>query len=128
MGKKPFACGGRPVHERQTRGGRGTFAPRLPGTAIALGVAVLFQELPMRLHDALSFASRQIDQDHEIQRRIRSEFAEMPELKLTTWQASRLFDVEARRCERVLATLVDIGALRISGASFVRADSGSRSA
>jgi hypothetical protein len=82
----------------------------------------------MRLHEALSLSNRQADHDQELQWRIRSEFAEMPELKLTTWQASRLFGLDPRRCELVLAQLVAAGALCMSGAAFVRADSGSRSA
>jgi hypothetical protein len=52
--------------------------------------------------------------------RIRAEFAEMPGLSLTLAQASRLFDVEVRRCEQILASLVESGQLGIRGKRFVR--------
>lgn len=52
--------------------------------------------------------------------RIRAEFTEMPGLSLTLAQASRLFDVEVRRCEQILASLVESGQLAIRGKRFVR--------
>lgn len=55
--------------------------------------------------------------------RVRAEFAEMPGLKLTLSQASRLFHLEANRCEEVLATLVDAGQLVLRGKTFVRTPS-----
>ena len=57
--------------------------------------------------------------DRDLQVRIRAEFREMPGLKLTLRQASRLFNVDATRCERALARLVAAGALRIAEGSFV---------
>ena len=43
--------------------------------------------------------------------RVRSEFKEMPCLRLTCGQAQRLFDLRADVCARVLAGLVDEGTL-----------------
>jgi len=62
-------------------------------------------------------AGEQIDRD--LQLRIQAEFREMPGLKLTLAQASRLFNVDATRCERALRQLVAAGALRIDERSFV---------
>jgi hypothetical protein len=58
--------------------------------------------------------------DRDLQIRIRAEFAEMPGLKLTLPQASRLFDVETAKCARALERLVAAGALSIDEGSFVR--------
>ncbi len=44
--------------------------------------------------------------------RVRSEYREMPGLKLTCEQAERLWDLDAAACERVLAALVDTKFLR----------------
>ncbi len=48
----------------------------------------------------------------EMLRRVRSEYHEMPGLKLTGEQAQRLWDLDARLCERVLAALVETKFLR----------------
>ena len=53
-------------------------------------------------------------------RRIRAEFAEMPGLKLTVPQASRLFQLEMVRCHQVLTFLVDTGQLVLRGNTFLR--------
>jgi hypothetical protein len=45
--------------------------------------------------------------------RVRSEFTEMPGLRLTLLQAMRLFDLGREACERVLRTLVEEGTLRL---------------
>jgi len=58
--------------------------------------------------------------DRDLQSRIRVEFAEMPGLKITLPQASRLFHTEAARCERALGRLVAAGALSINEGTFVR--------
>ena len=60
------------------------------------------------------------NQEHDIHLRIQAEFVEMPGLKLTLPQASRLFNLERTVCERVLGTLVDRRVLSLSGAMFVR--------
>jgi hypothetical protein len=52
--------------------------------------------------------------------RIRAEFAEMPGLKLTLPQASRLFQLEMVRCQQVLTSLVDTGQLVLRGNTFLR--------
>jgi hypothetical protein len=57
--------------------------------------------------------------DRDLRCRIQAEFEEMPGLKLTLRQASRLFDVDVATCERLLAQLVVSGALGMSGGSFV---------
>lgn len=59
--------------------------------------------------------------DTDLETRIRAEFAEMPGLKLTLPQASRLFNVERVRCEQILLGLVTDGELSNSGGSFLRA-------
>ena len=43
--------------------------------------------------------------------RARSEYLEVPGLRLTPWQAARLWGVESGMSERVLVTLVDCGFL-----------------
>ena len=56
-------------------------------------------------------------------RRAKAEFLEMPGLRLTPAQAQRLWAVDRRLCDAVLAALVDARFLVPSGnASFVRAD------
>ena len=65
-------------------------------------------------------------QDRDLGVRIRAEFAEMPGLKLTLPQASRLFNLDPRKCERVLGALVDGGALSISQGAFVHGGAGRR--
>jgi|RhiMethySRZTD1v2_1073278.scaffolds.fasta_scaffold00313_26 hypothetical protein len=57
--------------------------------------------------------------DPDLRCRIQAEFEEMPGLKLTLRQASRLFNVDVATCERLLAELVVSGALRLSEGSFV---------
>jgi hypothetical protein len=57
--------------------------------------------------------------DRDLQYRIRAEFEEMPGLKLTLRQASRLFNVDLDRCERALTQLVAARALCVSEESFV---------
>lgn len=58
--------------------------------------------------------------DHELHRRIQAEFAEMPGMRLTLPQASRLFSLEPTLCERVLGTLVERRLLSLRGTMFVR--------
>ncbi len=58
-------------------------------------------------------------------RQIRGEYREMPGLKLTVAQASRLWHVDASRVERMLEVLVADGVLRrtLTGAYLVRSES-----
>ena len=75
-----------------------------------------------RMHDTRS----QDPQDRDLGVRIRAEFAEMPGLKLTLPQASRLFHLDVRKCERVLGALVNGGALSISHGAVVHGGAGRR--
>ena len=60
--------------------------------------------------------------------RVQAEFREMPGLKLTLPQASRLFSIEPNRCERVLGALVHAGHLATDGKAFASPRGGRRSA
>lgn len=62
--------------------------------------------------------------DHDTLARICAEYAEMPGLTLTLWQASRLFGLETARCEQFLRLLVHNGVLRRHGNSFAHGSSG----
>lgn len=64
--------------------------------------------------------------EDDLHLRIRAEFHEMPGLKLTLPQASRLFSVETWRCASILGRLVDAGVLTTDGRAFVRAGVGRR--
>ena len=57
--------------------------------------------------------------DHHLHERIHAEFREMPGLKLTLRQASRLFDVDPWRCEQALVALVRSGTLHRQGDAFL---------
>lgn len=48
---------------------------------------------------------------HELVRRVRGEFAEMPGLRLNLPQAQRLWGLDALRCAAVLDALVESGVL-----------------
>jgi hypothetical protein len=58
--------------------------------------------------------------DRDLQSRIRAEYDDMPGLKLTLSQASRLFNVDTDTCARVLVRLIADGVLSIREESFVR--------
>ena len=66
------------------------------------------------------------DTDSDLEMQIRAEFAEMPGLQLTVPQASRLFNVEQVRCERILEGLVTHGDLSACCGSFRRLDTAPR--
>jgi hypothetical protein len=56
-------------------------------------------------------------------RRARADYKEMPGLRLTAAQASRLWALDAPLCATVLSQLVEQGFLtRAANAAFVRAD------
>lgn len=62
----------------------------------------------------------------EALRRIKSEFVEMPGLRLTSAQAQRLGGFDAEFCDAILGALVDARFLLKAGdGTFVRADHGS---
>jgi hypothetical protein len=66
--------------------------------------------------------------EHALRLRVTAEFREMPGLRITLAQASRLFAVDRARCASILSTLVERGVLITDGREFTRADSGRRSA
>ena len=66
--------------------------------------------------------------DRVLCERIYGEFSEMLDLRLTLAQASRLFNLEERRCLRVLNALVAQGALWNNGREFLARNVGRRSA
>jgi hypothetical protein len=82
----------------------------------------------MRRLETLSEAPPPEGGDDALHHRIRSEFAEMPGLRLTLRQASRLFDIEPTHCLDVLTGLVADGILAVSYGVFVRAGAGRRQA
>jgi hypothetical protein len=52
---------------------------------------------------------------------IQMEYAEMPELKLTFWQAQRLWNFSEELCERALTALIASGFLaRTADGAYVR--------
>ena len=57
-------------------------------------------------------------EEHDLCDRIQAEFREMPGLKLTLPQASRLFGIELTRCGRVLGALVHARCLATDGKTF----------
>ena len=63
---------------------------------------------------------------HEVVRRIRGEFLEMPGLRLTREQAQRLWRLDERSCNAVLGALLDARFLaRTRDGAFVRHDGNS---
>jgi hypothetical protein len=63
-------------------------------------------------------------EEHDLCARVQAEFREMPGLRLTLPQASRLFSIEPARCERVLGALVQAGYLATDGTAFACARGG----
>ncbi len=57
--------------------------------------------------------------DRDLRCLVCTEYEEMPGLKLTLRQASRLFNVDVPTCERVLVQLVAAGTLSIVDGLFV---------
>jgi hypothetical protein len=56
---------------------------------------------------------------HAVVNRVRSEFIEMPGLRLTVRQAARLWGLEAAACEKVIDVLVRASFLRWTPAGLV---------
>jgi hypothetical protein len=67
-------------------------------------------------------------EEQALRARIAAEFREMPGLRLTLAQASRLFSTDPVPCERVLSGLVARGELSTDGRLFARADARRRCA
>lgn len=58
----------------------------------------------------------------DLKTRVRSEFIEMPGLRLTTAQAQRLWNLDREECEAVLSILIEERILkRTKDGAFVRA-------
>jgi len=62
--------------------------------------------------------------DRELHVRIHAEYQEMPGLKLTLAQASRLFNLEPGQCANALNALVNGGVLRTDGHTFLHVRGG----
>jgi hypothetical protein len=62
--------------------------------------------------------------DRQLWDRVCGEYAEMPGLRLTPEQASRLWNVNPAVSRQILDALVDARILHRSGAHYVRIDSG----
>jgi hypothetical protein len=63
-------------------------------------------------------------EERDLHVRIHAEYEEMPGLKLTLAQASRLFNLAPERCAKALDTLVSVGLLRAEGNTFLHARGG----
>lgn len=57
----------------------------------------------------------------EALRRVRAEYAEMPGLRLTWQQASRLLGLDPLSCKSILRWLADDGYLRVANGRYVKA-------
>ena len=71
---------------------------------------------------------RVLQADRTLCDRVRGEFNEMPGLRLTLAQASRLFSMEMTHCSQVLDTLVTQGALWTNGREYLANNVGRPSA
>jgi hypothetical protein len=65
--------------------------------------------------------------DSTLHVRIRAEYLEMPGMRLTVSQASRLFNLEPASCTRVLEALVHDGVLWTDGHEFLGSNAGRHS-
>ena len=68
----------------------------------------------MPLTNALVEGRTRADAEHELTRRVRAEYAEMPGLCLTLSQAQRLLAVDRQTCESVFRALIAHGFLRMT--------------
>ena len=64
--------------------------------------------------------------DRTIGMRICAEYHEMPGMRLTVYQAARLFNLELTHCARLLDALVDSGVLWTNGREFLGPNAGRR--
>ena len=71
---------------------------------------------------------RVLQADRALCERVRGEYNEMPGLRLTLAQASRLFSMEMTHCSQVLETLVTQGVLWTNGREFLAKNVGRPSA
>ena len=76
--------------------------------------------------DATTRARGLVQTDRALCERVRGEYLEMPGLRLTLAQASRLFNLEVTHCSQVLDALVRNGALWTNGREFLGINVGRR--
>jgi len=69
-------------------------------------------EIPACLHETCTIQVFHPSAERLLERRIRGEFKEMPGLRLSPRQASRLWSIESAVCEQMLDALVRSGYLR----------------
>ena len=69
-------------------------------------------EIPACLHETCTIQVFHPTPERLLERRIRGEFNEMPGLRLSPRQASRLWSIDSAACEQVLDALVSAGFLR----------------
>jgi len=60
----------------------------------------------------------------QLLRRVQGEYLEMPGLRLTRFQAQRLWALDAQTCTTVLAVLVERGFLSLDADAYKRASDG----
>lgn len=77
---------------------------------------------------AAPVSARPVEDEGAVSARIRSEYREMPGLRLTLPQAARFFGLEPASCARVLDRLVVDGELWTNGREFARPNAGRRNA
>lgn len=75
-------------------------------------------------HPASSCGRPSLDDDRQIQARIKAEYEEMPGLRLTLPQAARLFGLEPARCAQVLEWLLVEGVIWTNGREFIGRSTG----
>jgi hypothetical protein len=108
-----------------------TISPREAGGTLVARLGVQLTQLKgtvMAPTERNSGTAGHAVEDGTIHARIQAEYREMPGLKLTLAQASRLFNLEPHRCARALETLVSGGVLWTDGRTFLPAGDGRRCA
>ena len=98
--------------------GRKSRNNRLPGRGarLALCIGVPPRVTRSRMECAMDF--------HQLVRRVRSEFNEMPGLRLTPAQAARLLGLDQAACQRVIDALVGVEFLRRAPDGSIILDAG----
>ena len=74
-----------------------------------------------RRADVSSTNVHSVDRFHNLTARCRGEFLEMPGMRLTLRQATRLWSADLATCETALDALVASGFLRKAGEAYMRA-------
>lgn len=104
------------MHARTPRAGRRSLATSLSDVSPV--------PLTMRLPQTPVVERRDLARREALRRRVIAEFDEMPGLKLTFWQATRLFGIGEGVCDRLLGELVAEGILcRNASGAYSRRDS-----